>query len=144
MSVDDVLLLGRVAFVVALYLFLLALALLLRRELRVRSLSQGERAPGDLLVMEPGETGMEAGERIPLLSTTSVGRDGGNDIVLDDTFISAEHATVSWNGNGWVLSDAGSTNGTRLNGKDVRRPVAVKPGDTVEFGRIKFKLVQLS
>jgi hypothetical protein len=143
LSVDDILLLGRVAFVVALYLFLLSLALLLRRELRVRSLTQGERAPGDLLLMEPGETRMEAGERIPLLSTTSVGRDSGNDIVLDDTFISSEHATVSWNGKGWVLKDAGSTNGTKLNGKDVKRPVALKPGDIVEFGQIKFKLVEL-
>ena len=143
MSVDDILLLGRVAFVVALYLFLLVLALLLRRELRVRSLVQGERAPGDLLVMEPGESGLEAGERIPLLSTTSVGRDSSNDIVLDDTFISAAHATVTWNGKGWVLTDAGSTNGTRLNGKDVRRPVAMKPGDIVEFGQIKFKMVAL-
>ena len=87
MSVDDILLLGRVAFIAAMYLFLLALALLLRRELRARSLTQGERAPGDLLVMEPGETGMEAGERIPLLSTTTVGRDSGNDIVLDESFI---------------------------------------------------------
>ena len=143
MTVDDILLLGRVAFVVALYLFLLALALLLRRELRVRSLSQGERAPGDLLMMEPGETRMEAGERIPLLSTTRVGRDSGNDVVLDDTFISAEHATISWNGKGWVLTDLGSTNGTRLNGKDVRRSVAIKPGDLLEFGQIKMKLVQV-
>lgn len=143
MTVDDILLLGRIAFVAAMYLFLLALALLLRRELRVRSLVQGERAPGDLLVMEPGESGLEAGERIPLLSTTSVGRDSGNDVVLDDTFISAAHATVTWNGKGWVLSDSGSTNGTRLNGKEVRRPVAMKPGDVVEFGQIKFKMVEL-
>lgn len=143
MSIDDILLLGRVAFVVALYLFFLALALLLRRDLRLRSRGQGERAPGDLLVMEPGESGLEVGERLPLLSTTTVGRDDGNDIVLDDTFISARHATVAWNGKGWVLTDAGSTNGTRLNGKDVRRPVAVKAGDTVEFGQIRFKLVDL-
>ncbi|HEX6510398.1 MAG TPA: FHA domain-containing protein [Chloroflexota bacterium] len=143
MSVDDVLLLGRVAFVVALYLFLLALALLLRRELRTRSLAQGERAPGDLLVMEAGETGMEAGERLPLLSTTTIGRDDGNDIVLDDTFISAQHANITWNGNGWVLQDLGSTNGTRLNGKEVQRAVAVKPGDIVEFGETKFKMVEL-
>jgi pSer/pThr/pTyr-binding forkhead associated (FHA) protein len=93
--------------------------------------------------MEPGETGMEAGERLPLLSTTAVGRDSGNDIVLDDTFISATHATVSWNGKGWVLTDTGSTNGTRLNGRDIHRPVAMKPGDVVEFGRIKLKLVEL-
>jgi hypothetical protein len=143
LSVDDILLLGRIAFIVALYLFLLALAILLRRELRTRSLAQGERAPGDLLVVEPGETGMEAGERLPLLSTTSIGRDGANDIVLDDTFVSAQHANITWNGNGWVLQDLGSTNGTRVNGKEVRKAVPVKPGDVVEFGETKFKVVEL-
>ncbi len=143
MSVDDVLLLGRIAFVAALYVFIIILALLLRRELRVRSLVQGERAPADLLVMEPGESGLEPGERLPLLSLTSIGRDGENDIVLDDTFISSTHASLSWNGKGWVLKDTGSTNGTKLNGKQVRRPVAVKPRDVLEFGQVRLQLVQL-
>ncbi len=143
MNVNDILLLGRIAFVAALYLFLLILAFLLRRELRTRSFAQGERAPGDLLLMETGETGMEAGERIPLMSTTHIGRDPDSDIVFDDTFISANHATLSWNGKGWVLQDNGSTNGTRLNGKEVHRTVPLKVGDVVEFGRIKGKLVGL-
>jgi hypothetical protein len=143
LTVDQVLLLGRVAFVVALYLFLLVLAFMLRRELRTRSFAQGERAPGDLLLMEVGETGMESGERIPLLSTTRVGRDPDSDIVFDDSFISANHATLSWNGKGWVLQDHGSTNGTRLNGKEVHRAVPVKVGDVLEFGRVKGKLVAL-
>ena len=143
MSVDDILLLGRVAFVAALYLFLLVMGLLLRRELRVRSLSQGERAPGDLLVMEPGETGLESGERLPLLSKTSVGRMAENTIRLDDTFISSEHAVLTWNGKGWVLEDLGSTNGTTVNGDAVKKPIVVKLGDIIEFGRVKVKLVPL-
>jgi hypothetical protein len=143
LSVDDILLLGRVAFVAALYLFLLVMGLLLRRELRVRSLSQGERAPGDLLVMEPGETGLESGERLPLLSKTSVGRMAENTIRLDDTFISSEHAVLTWNGKGWVLEDLGSTNGTTVNGDAVKKPIVVKLGDIIEFGRVKVKLVPL-
>jgi hypothetical protein len=53
LSVDDVVLIGRVAFVAALYLFLIGLAVLLRRELRARSSRLEERAPADLLIMEP-------------------------------------------------------------------------------------------
>lgn len=143
MTIDDALLLGRIAFVAALYLFLLFLALLLRRELRRAPAAAGERAPADLLVMDPGETGLEAGERLSLLTNTTVGRDVENDLVLDDTFISSEHANLQWNGSGWVVRDLGSTNGTRVNGEDVRRPTPIKLGDTLEFGRVRMKLVSV-
>ena len=143
MSVDDVVLLGRIAFVAALYLFLIILALLLRRELRVRGSLLEERAPGDLLMMEPYDSDFETGERIPLLSQTTVGRAAENEIVLNDTFVSSDHARLTWNGKGWVLEDLGSTNGTQVNGQPVKRASAVKPGDVIEFGRVKFKLVAL-
>ena len=143
MSLDDALLLGRIAFVVALYVFLLVLALLLRRELTATAARQDERAPGDLLVVEPADTGLEPGERLPLLALTTIGRDGANELALDDTFVSSEHARLVWNGRGWVLHDLGSTNGTRINGKELQRASVVKTGDTLEFGRVKLKLVAL-
>lgn len=143
MSVDDALLIGRVAFIIALYLFLLLLALLLVRELRSRGARSNERAPADLLVVEPFDTGLDAGERIPLLAQSSIGRGRENDITLDDSFLSADHARLSWNGKGWVLEDLGSTNGTQVNGKRVKRATALKPGDTIEFGRVRVKLVAL-
>jgi hypothetical protein len=141
LSVDDTLLAGRVAFVVALYIFLLVMILLLRRELRTSTSAEGERAPGDLLVMDPGETGLQPGERLMLLTNTTIGRDSDSDLILDDTFISSEHANLAWNGRGWVIRDMGSTNGTRVNGEEVHRPVPVKAGDILEFGRVRFKLV---
>ena len=143
MSIDDLLLLGRIVFVVALYAFMGVLALLLRRELQVRSSRSDERAPADLMVVEPYETGMEPGERLPLLALSSIGRNDENQIVLNDAFVSAKHATLRWNGRGWVVEDLGSTNGTRVNGEQVRRARPVKPGDVVEFGRVKAKLVAL-
>lgn len=143
MSVDDILLLGRIAFLLALYLFLILLAVLLRRELRTRSVATDERGPADLLVIEPYESGLEPGERIPLLANTTLGRAQGNDIVLGDSFASSEHARLAWNGKGWVLEDMGSTNGTFINGQQVSRPVPVRPGDVIELGRVKVKLVPL-
>lgn len=125
----------------ALYVFLFLLAMLLRRELRAPATVADERAPGDLIVVEPHETGFEAGERIPLLARSSIGRSAENDLVLNDSFVSADHAKIIWNGKGWVLEDMGSTNGTRVNGKQVKRTSVIKPGDTVEFGRVKVKLV---
>lgn len=141
MSVDNTLLIGRVLFIVALYLFLVVLALLLRGELQGRGARSTERAPADLLVMEPFDTGLDPGERVPLLAATAVGRGDENDVVLNDGFMSLDHARLLYNGKGWVVEDLGSTNGTKLNGRPVTRPAAVKLGDTLEFGRVKVKLV---
>lgn len=143
MSVDEILLLGRIAFLAALYLFLIILAVLLRRELRSRVSTPEGRAPADLLVIEPYEANLETGERIPLLASTTMGRAEDNDIVLADTFASGQHARLAWNGKGWMLEDMGSTNGTYVNGQQIRRSVAVKPGDIIELGRVKVKLVPL-
>lgn len=143
MSVDEALLVGRAAFLVALYLFLLLLALLLRRELTARSTPATERAPGDLLVIEPYDTGLDPGERVPLLAVSTIGRGEENDVILRDGFLSVEHAKLSWNGKGWVLEDLKSTNGTLVNDKPVRKTVAVKEGDTLQFGRVKTRLVSV-
>lgn len=143
MSVDNALLIGRVAFIVALYLFLLLLAILLWRELRVRGSKATERAPADLLVMEPSDTGLDPGERIPLLSQSTVGRSRENEVTLDDAVVSAQHARLTWNGRGWVVEDLNSTNGTFVNGQPVERPVPVRQGDVIEFGPVKVKLVPI-
>jgi hypothetical protein len=141
-SVDEILLLARIAFVAALYLFLIVLALLLRRELTSRASTAGERAPADLLVVEPHDTGYEVGERIPLLRSSTIGRLQDNTVVMDDMLVSGEHARLRWNGKGWVLEDLNSTNGTEVNGHEVKGTTAIQPGDTIGLGRVvKLKLV---
>src|SRR5262249_54269783 len=48
------------------------------------------------------------------------------------------HARLHTEGDEWLLSDLGSTNGTRLNGWRVTNGVPVKPGDQVTFGSVSF------
>jgi hypothetical protein len=142
-SVDDTLLIGRIVFLVALYLFLLLLAFVLWRELRSRATSATERAPADLLIVEPFETGLDPGDRIPLLAVSTIGRAEGNEIVLRDGFVSDPHARLNWNGKGFVVEDLKSTNGTKINDKTIKKPSAVKLGDFIIFGRVKVQLVGL-
>lgn len=55
---------------------------------------------------------------------TSIGRHGRSDIVLSDASVSNLHATISWSETGcWELRDAGSANGTQLDG------VRLAPGE---------------
>jgi FHA domain-containing protein len=64
----------------------------------------------------------------------TLGRSRDCDIVVDDANVSRQHAELRPRGGGWVLSDLGSTNGTRLNGRSIQAPEVVRPGDEIEIG----------
>jgi hypothetical protein len=68
----------------------------------------------------------------------TIGRTRECDLCLADLSVSRMHALLVRREDGWVLSDLGSHNGTRLNGWLVREPVPVHPGDRVEFGSMRF------
>jgi ABC-type multidrug transport system ATPase subunit len=67
----------------------------------------------------------------------TVGREG-SDIVLDNPQVSRNHATIDRAGDKHVLRDAGSTNGTFVNGQRINQYTLV-PGDVIQIGA--FKLV---
>ena len=71
-------------------------------------------------------------------SRFTIGRTRECDLCLTDLSVSRMHALLVRREDGWVLSDLGSHNGTRLNGWLVRDPVPVHPGDRVEFGSMVF------
>jgi len=68
----------------------------------------------------------------------TIGRTRDCDLCLTDLSVSRMHALLVRREDGWVLSDLGSHNGTRLNGWLVREPVQVRAGDRVEFGSTAF------
>jgi pSer/pThr/pTyr-binding forkhead associated (FHA) protein len=52
--------------------------------------------------------------------------------------VSRWHARLQREEDSWLLSDLGSTNGTRLNGWRVTQSVQVQAGDEVSFGTVTF------
>ena len=68
----------------------------------------------------------------------TIGRTRDCDLCLTDLSVSRMHAMLVRREDGWVLSDLGSHNGTRLNGWLVREPVQVRAGDRLEFGSMAF------
>jgi Inner membrane component of T3SS, cytoplasmic domain/Domain of unknown function (DUF1707) len=70
--------------------------------------------------------------------TFTIGRDATCDLVLCDMSVSRSHAGLRREAGRWLLTDAGSTNGTRLNGWRVTEPVPLRAGDKVSFGSVTF------
>jgi len=72
----------------------------------------------------------------------TIGRSRQCDVMLDDPNISRSHAEIRPRGGSWVLTDLGSTNGSRLNGRRVDGSELLKPGDEIELGtsQIRFEL----
>jgi pSer/pThr/pTyr-binding forkhead associated (FHA) protein len=72
----------------------------------------------------------------------TLGRSRQCDIVLSDPNVSRQHAEIRPRGGSWVLTDLGSTNGSRINGRQLEGPEVVRPGDEIELGStmLRFEL----
>ena len=69
---------------------------------------------------------------------TTLGRRPYNDIVIDNLAVSGEHAVIHMAGHEVEIEDLGSTNGTYVNAKAVKRQ-ELRNGDTVEVGKYKIR-----
>ena len=68
------------------------------------------------------------------------GRDPNCDQVLDYPMISRRHAQLSNSADGLFVEDLGSSNGTFLNGRRVRRAIKIHAGDLIGLGTFSFRL----
>ncbi|EHL23834.1 FHA domain-containing protein [Acidovorax sp. NO-1] len=71
---------------------------------------------------------------------TTLGRRPYNDIVIDNLAVSGEHAVIHMTGDDVEIEDLGSTNGTYVNAKAVKRQ-ELRNGDTVEVGKYKIRFL---
>lgn len=80
----------------------------------------------------------------------TVGRLPNNDVVIPDISVSRFHAFVKRGGNGaFQIQDAGSTNGTTVNGSNVPSrgagsPTELKSGDNLRIGQVAFTFLEVN
>ena len=126
----------RIAFLLVLYVFLIRAFTSLWRALRIESELAARPALAYLVVQRSHPQGPRVGERLALRAVSSIGRDSGNDVVVNDEAASARHAVIELQGGSWWIEDEGSTNGTLLNSERVARRERISDGDIVEIGRV--------
>ncbi|MHB8080481.1 MAG: FHA domain-containing protein [Candidatus Krumholzibacteriia bacterium] len=116
----------------------------LERPARVRGAGRRLPDPAGLLCLRLVSGDARAGGASLLLGRklSVIGRDEGADLLLPLAQISGVHARIERRGDRLVLTDAGSRNGTTVNGEAVKER-ALRVGDRVGFADVGF-VVRLS
>jgi len=92
---------------------------------------------GKLIVVDCGNVVLAEASYL-LSETVTIGRNGHNEIIIDDTFVSFEHASISRDKQGYWLTDLHSTNKTYLNNQPVQDMTLLKNGDRIKIGAVTF------
>jgi pSer/pThr/pTyr-binding forkhead associated (FHA) protein len=132
----------QLGFLALLYLILFGFTRSLLRDLRSAEHVQmaAKIGIGRLGVLESPEDEPPVGTTIALGPINSLGRNVNNTIFIEDDFVSANHAMLTFRGRSWFIEDQGSTNGTYVNGHRIDRPVALSFGDELTIGRVRMRL----
>jgi FHA domain-containing protein len=129
----------RLLFLALLYVFLFRIARALVSDLRAAAREPGAEL-GRLVVVASPSGEPEAGTSLTLDAITTLGRDVNNAIVVEDQFVSAEHAILTFRGRAWYVEDLGSTNGTFVNGVPVEGVTSLAYGDVLQLGEVRLRL----
>ena len=153
MEYDPISVALKFGFLAVLYLFVLVIARSAMKDLRrtvspapdatgfhaAPAFAEGGRGGDAWLVVERGG-GLEADERFDLIGGLSIGRSKESDVRIEDRYASGLHARVFERGGRHFVEDMRSTNGTLLNGAELRGEAELIDGDTVQIGDTVFRL----
>ena len=72
---------------------------------------------------------------------TTIGRLKGSTIWLTDWLVSKRHAVLRRQGNRFILSDAGSSRGVKVNSVTIKEPRVLAHGDTIQIGPVPMRFM---
>ena len=77
---------------------------------------------------------------VQLSASMTIGRAPECELLIDDTYASAQHARLFGKNGTWYVEDLGSTNGTFVNDQRLAAPAMVQPGDRIRIGTTMLEL----
>ena len=101
--------------------------------------SQSRQNGGAPRLIVVAAMGHEPGTTFDVRDGAMFGRSDGADIRVEDPFASSSHARIDDRGGELWLEDMGSTNGTYLNGRQVKTAQRLSTGDTIRIGDSEYR-----
>ena len=152
MEYDPISVALKFGFLAVLYLFVLVIARSALKDLRrtvspapdatgfhaAPAFAESPRGADAWLIAERGG-GLAAEERFDLIGGLSIGRSKDSDVRIEDRYASGLHARLFERGGRHFVEDMSSTNGTLLNGAELRGEAELIDGDTVQIGDTVFR-----
>jgi hypothetical protein len=83
--------------------------------------------------------GYEPGTIFEIHESATLGRSPNAEVRIDDPYASSAHARIFPRGQFMYIEDMGSTNGTYLNGRQLRKPEQLRVADTVRIGDTEYR-----
>jgi pSer/pThr/pTyr-binding forkhead associated (FHA) protein len=77
---------------------------------------------------------------VKMAASMVLGRAPECELLLDDTYVSQQHARIFGKNGKWYVEDLGSTNGTFVNEQKLAAPAMVQPGDRIRVGTTVLEL----
>lgn len=130
--------------IICIYFFLYSVVKVIYKELSSSSVKTSilnttqPKSNGSYLVVIESTTNLSQSKFL-LAETASIGRNEDNDIIINEAFVSGEHANITYYKNYYWLTDLNSTNKTFLNQKVLEKETALKNGDIIQIGSVTFK-----
>lgn len=109
------------------------------REVSNINTNQGKFKLAVMKTMTEGK--LRVGNEIQLANITTLGRKEDNSIVLNDKFVSSNHARIYVKGNEIILEDLNSTNGSFVNEQRVAGRIRIGVSDSIRLGSTVFKVI---
>ena len=90
------------------------------------------------LTVKEDKAGLAAGTCYRFTDALSFGRSPSNDVVINEPYVSHEHACIIQQQKCYVLVDLGSRNGSTVNGRPCGKDTVLADGDVIGIGSVSF------
>lgn len=128
-------------FIIIIYLFIFSIIRLIYLDIKGMNLSHEGEDVYLKLINRKDLLPFKIEEYYSIGEILSLGRQGDNDVVIKDPFISKNHFKIVEDEEMYYLEDLNSSNGTFLNGEKIEDVVRLSNNDRIRIGNIEFLFV---
>lgn len=131
----------RYIFIVLIYLFMLAIIRMIYLDIKNLRVIPNESGAYLKLINRKETIPYKIKDEYPINKEISIGRVGGNEIILRDPYVSKKHARIFTDNKSYFIDDLDSSNGTFVNNRQITEVKEILHGDRIKIGQIEFLFV---